>query len=229
MKTFNVELIEKVIGYSFQDKRLLLEAFTHSSFANENADLSYERLEFLGDSVLGFIISNYLYSKYPNEDEGFLTTTKSNIVSGKSLSSAMDEMGLIEYVRTSQGQIEEEIKVSDNVKEDLFEAIIGAIMVDSNNYLECEKFIFKHLRNRLTIDHLSKKIIDHKSKLLEFAAKHKGVIVKFEVIPLASNVNGGFEASVYFNGECYGVCRAISKKKAEQGAAEQTLQKLKIK
>jgi len=110
MKRFDFEAIEKVIGYTFEDKRLLVEALTHSSYANENADLSYERLEFLGDSVLGFIISSFLFEKYPNEDEGFLTKTKAKIVSGKSLSAAMDKMGLIQYVRTAQGSIEDEIK-----------------------------------------------------------------------------------------------------------------------
>ena len=132
MKPFDIGQIEKIIGYTFIDKRNLVEAFTHSSYANENADLSYERLEFLGDSILGFVVANYLFKQYPEEYEGFLTQTKAKIVSGKALSSVMSQMGLIHFVRTAQGSIENEILNSGNVMEDLFEAIIGAIMVDSN-------------------------------------------------------------------------------------------------
>ncbi len=229
MKILNIEEIEKKIGYVFNDKRILVEAFTHSSYANENADLSYERLEFLGDSILGFVISNFLFKQYSNEDEGFLTKTKASIVSGKSLAKAMTEMGLIEHLRTAQGSIEEEVKVSDNIKEDLFEALIGAIFIDSENYLECEKFIFRHLAKFLVTDYLDNKNGDYKSKLLEYAAKRKNSFeIKFEVRPLGVNVNGGFEAYVYVNGERYGRGEGISKKKAEQKAARETLDILKI-
>lgn len=229
MKKFNFEEVEKRIGYVFSDKRLLLEAFTHSSYANENADLSYERLEFLGDSILGFIISNFLFKLYPQEDEGFLTKTKASIVSGKALSRAMDEMDLIGFVRTAQGSIENEVKVSDNIKEDLFESIIGAIFVDSQDYKECEKYIFKHLAKNLNIDYLDNKNKDYKSRLLEYAAKRKNEIeIKFEVIALADNVNSGFEAIVYVNGIKYGRGEALSKKKAEQEAARKTIDMLRI-
>lgn len=229
MKPFNYEYIENVIGYTFSDKRILLEAFTHSSYANENADLSYQRLEFLGDSVLGFIVSEFLFKQYPDEDEGFLTQTKAKIVSGKALSSVMNNMGLIEYVRTAQGSIETEILTSGNVKEDLFESIIGAIMVDSGDYRECEKFIFRHLAKSLNVNYLQCNTTDYKSKLLEYAAKNKNLKLKFVVSPLGDNVNSGFKAVVTINDEVYGQGEGISKKKAEQQAAKITLEKLRIK
>ncbi len=229
MKPFDIEQIEKIIGYTFIDKRNLVEAFTHSSYANENADLSYERLEFLGDSILGFVVANYLFKQYPEEDEGFLTQTKAKIVSGKALSSVMSQMGLIHFVRTAQGSIENEILNSGNVMEDLFEAIIGAIMVDSNDYKECEKFIFRHLGKSLSVNYLEKITLDYKSKLLEYIAKNKGMEIKFVVTPLADNVNSGFKAQIKINDQIYGQGEGLSKKKAEQQASKKTLDMLRIK
>ena len=229
MKPFDIEQIEKIIGYTFIDKRNLVEAFTHSSYANENADLSYERLEFLGDSILGFVVANYLFKQYPEEDEGFLTQTKAKIVSGKALSSVMSQMGLIHFVRTAQGSIENEILNSGNVMEDLFEAIIGAIMVDSNDYKECEKFIFRHLGKSLSVNYLEKITFDYKSKLLEYIAKNKGMEIKFVVTPLADNVNSGFKAQIKINDQIYGLGEGVSKKKAEQQASKKTLDMLRIK
>lgn len=228
MKPFDIEQIEKIIGYTFIDKRNLVEAFTHSSYANENADLSYERLEFLGDSILGFVVANYLFKQYPEEDEGFLTQTKAKIVSGKALSSVMSQMGLIHFVRTAQGSIENEILNSGNVMEDLFEAIIGAIMVDSNDYKECEKFIFRHLGKSLSVNYLEKITLDYKSKLLEYIAKNKGMEIKFVVTPLADNVNSGFKAQIKINDQIYGQGEDVSKKKAEQQASKKTLDMLRI-
>lgn len=229
MKAFNCGEIENIIGYKFNDKRILLEAFTHSSYANENADLSYERLEFLGDSILGFVVASYLFKHYPEGDEGVLTKTKAKIVSGKSLSAVMNAMGLIDYVRTAQGSIETEIIHSANVKEDLFEAIIGAIMVDSDDYKECEKFIFRHLGKKLSLNFLEDEMGDYKSELLEYAAKRTSFNVKFEVNALGPNVNCGFEAIVKINDNYYGKGEGISKKKAEQIAAKKTLDMLKTK
>ncbi len=95
MRYFNVKAIEQAIGYKFRNEMILLEAFTHASYANENKVRSYERLEFLGDSILGYYVARYLYDNYPDADEGFLTKAKSNIVSGRTLAEVIDGLGLI--------------------------------------------------------------------------------------------------------------------------------------
>ena len=228
MIKFDVNIIEDIIGYKFQDQRILMEAFTHSSYANENADSSYERLEFLGDSILGMVVSQYLFNRYPDEDEGFLTKAKANIVSGRTLSKAIDRMGLIEYVRTASGSIEEEIKRSNNVKEDIFEAIIGAIIQDSGKFEVAEGFIYSKLGNEMSADFKKASVTDFKSRLLELCAQKGGIDVTFDVVPLADNVNSGFMATILLNGKKYGSGKALSKKKAEQQAAKQTLEMLKI-
>ena len=228
MIKFDVNKIEDIIGYKFQDQRILMEAFTHSSYANENADSSYERLEFLGDSILGMVVSQYLFNRYPDEDEGFLTKAKANIVSGRTLSKAIDRMGLIKYVRTASGSIEEEIKRSNNVKEDIFEAIIGAIIQDSGKFEVAEGFIYSKLGNEMSADFKKVSVTDFKSRLLELCAQKGGIDVTFDVVPLADNVNSGFMATILLNGKKYGSGKALSKKKAEQQAAKQTLEMLKI-
>ncbi|MBR2349195.1 MAG: ribonuclease III [Clostridia bacterium] len=228
MIKFDANIIEDIIGYKFQDQRILMEAFTHSSYANENADSSYERLEFLGDSILGMVVSQYLFNRYPDEDEGFLTKAKASIVSGRTLSKAIDRMGLIKYVRTASGSIEEEIKRSNNVKEDIFEAIIGAIIQDSGKFEVAEGFIYSKLGNEMSADFKKVSVTDFKSRLLELCAQKGGVDVTFDVVPLADNVNSGFMATILLNGKKYGSGKALSKKKAEQQAAKQTLEMLKI-
>ena len=228
MIKFDVNKIEDIIGYKFQDQRILMEAFTHSSYANENADSSYERLEFLGDSILGMVVSQYLFNRYPDEDEGFLTKAKASIVSGRTLSKAIDRMGLIKYVRTASGSIEEEIKRSNNVKEDIFEAIIGAIIQDSGKFEVAEGFIYSKLGNEMSADFKKVSVTDFKSRLLELCAQKGGIDVTFDVVPLADNVNSGFMATILLNGKKYGSGKALSKKKAEQQAAKQTLEMLKF-
>ena len=137
-------------------------------------------------------------------------------------------MGLIDYVRTASGSIEEEIKRSNNVKEDIFEAIIGAIIQDSGKFEVAEGFIYSKLGNEMNADFKKVSVTDFKSRLLELCAQKGGIDVTFDVVPLADNVNSGFMATILLNGKKYGSGKALSKKKAEQQAAKQTLEMLKI-
>ena len=133
--------MKEIIGYKFKNPELLERAFTHSSYTNEKAKPSYERLEFLGDSAIGFIIARELYERYPDIDEGKLSKAKSIIVSAQCLSAAIDKTGLIEYLRVGNGNIREEAIKSQSVKCDLFESIAAAILWDSGYDLEeCRKF-----------------------------------------------------------------------------------------
>ena len=137
-------------------------------------------------------------------------------------------MGLIKYVRTASGSIEEEIKRSNNVKEDIFEAIIGAIIQDSGKFEVAEGFIYSKLGNEMSADFKKVSVTDFKSRLLELCAQKGGIDVTFDVVPLVDNVNSGFMATILLNGKKYGSGKALSKKKAEQQAAKQTLEMLKI-
>lgn len=224
MDHFDVDAIERIIGYKFKNEMFLLEAFTHSSYANENRVKSYERLEFLGDSILGYYVARYLYTHYPKANEGFLTKAKANIVSGKTLAQAIEKLNIIGYMRTSGGSSEHEVQSSSKTKEDLFESIIGAIACDSGSIEECWQFIYKNLKEYLELDYEHNMLTDYKSALLE-KARHELKTVEFPFVHLE---NGEFEVTAVVGGEAYGTGTGHTKKKAEQQASKFTLIKMGI-
>ena len=132
----NYGFVEKIIGYEFGDKELLLNAFTHASFANEKAgEKNNERLEFLGDSVLGLVVSEYLY-KLGELSEGKMTFKKQSIVSSKPLASVCYNLGI-----ESELLLGENVKITDNLRENLVESLIGAMYLDGG-YEPCKNFIY---------------------------------------------------------------------------------------
>lgn len=212
MKTIDLIVVQKKIGYVFEDWRLLFEAFTHSSYANEYKTASYERLEFLGDSILNFVISKYLFEHYSNENEGVLTKMRSNLVSKRTLSAAIDNLQLIQWLRTSGG--ENDILQSTTKKEDLFEAIVGAIMVDSGSIDACKKFIMQALEQFIDEDYFMRDT-DYKSALNEYCHQ-KGIMSYYNISKSSDNI---FTAELVLDGVAVAQGQGKSKKKAEQHAA----------
>ena len=132
--------VEKIIGYSFNNKELLLRALTHSSFTNEHINQqNYERLEFLGDATLGYVIALYLYETYPNYNEGQLTKMRAGVVDRKTIAEIVNYLNIMSYVRAGSGNTAKDLSSSVKVKCDIFEAIIGAILIDNNNDIEKAK------------------------------------------------------------------------------------------
>lgn len=213
---------QKKIGYDFKVVELLDTALTHASYANEHRTESYERLEFLGDSVLGMVVANHLLNKYPKYDEGKLTKFKASVVEGETLSEAVENLGLIGYVRHGKGKASGEVVQSDNVKEDIFESVVGAIMLDGG-IAEAEKFILRELDFALKRDPER----DFKSRFNEYAAKRgmraEIVVENGEGGPLVA----GFVARAYLDGELVGEGEGKSKKKAGQNAARAALNKIR--
>ena len=132
------DLIQREFNYSFSNKDLLLEAITHKSISK----LNYERLEFLGDAVLQLIITKYLFNKYKNHKEGYLSREKQSIVSKKVISKLSLDMGLLSILRSNNLNIEDELSLKESLAADVIEALIGAIFLDSN-YLQCEGIVLK--------------------------------------------------------------------------------------
>lgn len=218
--------VEKIIGYTFKNPALLDEALTHASYANEHGVKSYERLEFLGDSVLGMTVSVELMKKYPYKDEGFLTKAKAQIVSGPTLASHIDALGIVLFVMHGAGKASAEVIESAKVKEDVFESITGAIMQDGGLEKAVE-FVKRHLKDVLEKDYSVKSNTDFKSGLLETVTKRGGEC-HFESLPTDDNFPPeGYIAKVYIDGEIFGTGRGKSKKKAEQAASAEALKKLK--
>ena len=174
---FNCEGIEQKIGYEFKDKSLLATAFTHSSFAYTHHIESNERLEFLGDSLLNFVTTDFLYNNY-DYAEGYLSKIKAYLVSSDSLSASIDEMSVISSLKSENFNPHN----SKNVMCDLFEAIVGAIYLDSN-FENAKKFIFDKLNlTKERVNSILHEIVDYKTKLQEFVQQSGTNTIEYVLI-----------------------------------------------
>lgn len=208
MRSNWIEEAEQIIGYTFNSKSLLVRAFTHSSYANEHINFpDYEKLEFLGDAVLGFVMSVYLYNYFPNMNEGDLTKKRAGIVGEATLSKIVERLGLNRFILVGAGNRNDNICNSTSVRCDLFESIIGAILLDNEmDITAAKKFIIDKLGACVDID-----IIDYKSKLLEELAQNNQ---KYEF--LIEEFEKGFKAVLYIDN--LEICQGLgnTKKAAEK-------------
>lgn len=211
--------IAKIIGYRPRNIELFNTSFTHRSVnrTNEKGEIvSYERLEFLGDAILGSVIAAYLYKNAPKGDEGYLTQMRSKIVSRSHLNNVGKKLNLLHYIRTKASPTQ----FGENVYGNLLEALIGAIYVDSG-FSSCEKFIYKNILVDFdNLEQLENKVTSYKSLYIEYCQKHKKTF-KFE----AYDDDGKdhlkhFSVKLLLDGKIIARARATSKKKAEEKAAQ---------
>lgn len=214
------EKIYKITGFKPKDITIYQRAFTHSSVnkTDDNGNIiSYERLEFLGDAMLGSVIAAYLFNQVPNQNEGYLTKMRAKIVSRENLNQLGKELGLAELVasRISQKYF------GENIYGNLFEALVGAIYLD-RGYTACEKFINRKLITPyVNIERLEGKIISYKSLLIEWCQKHKKHFeLKVEEEQDNVDVQKYFSARLYIDEKQVAKARATSKKKAEEIASK---------
>lgn len=194
-------------------------AFTHRSTnkVDENGmQVNYERLEFLGDAVLGSVIASHLYHASPKGDEGYLTKMRSKIVSRENLNSISKELHLIELL---ESKIQKN-QFGENIHGNILESLIGAIYLDKG-FNSCEDFIYKNILNKLEdIQKLEGKITSYKSLFIEYCQKEKKSF-KFESYEDEGCENTKyFGVRLYFNEKVIAKGRATSKKKAEEKAAQ---------
>lgn len=205
--------ITKITGCSVQDITLYREAFSLKTSSKNKQSKNYERLEFLGDSVLGTIISCHLFATYPEANEGYLTQMKSKIVNRKNLNKLGNELSLTKFL-----QNETKTALSENLAGNLFEALVGAIYLDQD-YDTCRKIILERLLTPTAINQLENKIISYKSLLLEWSQKKK-VAIKYETLEeIQPSKNIVFRTHVWLNDEKISNAAEISKKKSEEKAA----------
>lgn len=215
-------LCEK-IGYSFNDKALLLRAVTHRSFSSKS---NYERMEFFGDSILNFIISEALCKQFPSASEGQLSRLRSSLVKGKTLAKIAREIDLSEHLVMSPPEMKRGGFKRDSVLADSFEAIIGAIYKDSG-MPECHTFVMRWYASRLeelSLDDLGK---DAKTQLQEFVQKSKMALPEYHVTSTEGQAHNQI-----FNVRCdvkdkewSTEGRGESRRKAEQMAAKAMIEK----
>lgn len=179
-----IEEFEKSIGYSFNDKALIDVAFTHSSFTNEARvkTKSNERLEFLGDTILDMVVSEYLFKSYKEKPEGWLTRTRSRIVCTDSFAKASEKFDLTKYLRFGMGEKKQGGKLKKHVKADTFEAMCAAIYLDSS-YDRLFEFLRDNYREEvLEIINDDSMFLDYKTRLQEYYNTHSKKNLSYELI-----------------------------------------------
>ncbi|MEK7127269.1 MAG: ribonuclease III [Patescibacteria group bacterium] len=210
------------LGIQFNDPSLLKTALTHRSYLNENKNIkqSNERLEFLGDSVLSILTSEYLYKKFPDYPEGKLTNTRSVLVRGKTLALVARELNLGEFLLMSKGEKDSGGAQNDALLADATEAVIGAIFLDQGLDIVRE-FLQKYLYSK------SFEAIDYKSIVQETAQSKFKVSPKYKVLEaVGPDHDKKFVIGIYFGAELMGKGEGKNKQEAEQGAAKVALEKI---
>jgi len=224
-----MDRLEKNLGYTFKNKELLLTALTHSSYANErNGDKlsSYERLEFLGDSILGLITAKFLYIHEPQLPEGKMTSFRAELVCESSLHKVALELDLGRYMRLGKGEEKSGGRTRPSILADMVEAIIAAICLDSSIEM-AERFALAKVLKDADLD-AGHRSSDYKTALQEFVQRKSNQRIEYKMLSEEGpDHNKTFGFGVFINGELAGKGLGHTKKEAEQNAACEALEELR--
>lgn len=219
--------LEKNLGYAFHNQKLLENALTHSSYANEkwkNGLASNERLEFLGDSILGFVVAEYLYRKYPEHPEGDLTRMRADLVCETSLAQAAAGLNLGEYLLLGHGEEQGGGRSRNSITADAMESVIAASYLDGG--FQAAKGIIDRLILTDETDGKPRNI-DFKTALQELVQRKKNQVLIYTLLDeTGPDHDKTFCVEVALNGTVVGTGKGSSKKRAEQAAAEMAVDQL---
>lgn len=220
-----METLEEKLGYKFKNINLLKNALTHSSYANEvrKGLSSNERLEFLGDSVLSVIVSDYIYNQFPDMPEGELTKLRASLVCEKSLCAFSRELDIGEFLLLGRGEDKNGGRERDSILADAFEAVLAAIYLDGGMDVarrHVMNFVLRELKH--TDDEVFK---DYKTTLQEIIQRNPEESVNYILTgEKGPDHDKLFTVEVHLNSNVIGTGTGKSKKQAEQMAAKQALQ-----
>ena len=222
-----MKTLETKLGYQFQNPKLLDHALTHSSYANEHhlgSISSNERLEFLGDSVLGMIVADHLYRTFPDLPEGDLTRIRANLVCEGSLVLVAKEWDLGRYLKLGKGENACGGRSRPSILADAVEAVLAAVFLDGG--LEHDRDIIQRfLLDRM--EQVNRASRDHKTYLQELVQRKSGQVLSYELIGESGpDHNKTFQMQVLLNGKPIGQGTGHSKKEAEQAAANAAIERL---
>ena len=218
--------LEEKLGYTFQDKSLLENALTHSSCANESKGRlhSNERLEFLGDSILGMVVAEHLYRNHPDLPEGELTRTRAALVCEESLVEVAHDLGLGDYLKLGKGEEAGGGRTRPSIRADAVEAFLAAVYLDGG-IGSARKIIQKYILSR-EIEGLNSQR-DYKTALQELIQRESGQSLKYRLTGSEGpDHDKRFFVEVDLNGQPVGAGKGRSKKEAEQMAAKAAIAKL---
>ena len=213
--------LAKRLGYQFKEPKLLMQALTHRSAKG----LHNERLEFLGDSILGFIIAEQLYQQFPKESEGELTRMRSSLVRGVTLAEMARDFKLGEHLILGPGEKKSGGHRRDSILEDAIEAIIGAVYLDAD-IETCKQLVLKWFTPRLNAIKPGIAQKDPKTRLQEYLQARKIALPQYEVIDIkgqSHNQEFTVKCTTEINQQAI-ITKGTSRRKAEQAAAQQVLE-----
>lgn len=224
----NFKILEKKLGIAFGNINLLIEALTHRSYLNEHREYAgshNERLEFLGDAVLELAITDFLFKKFPTKPEGELTAYRAALVNTVSLAESAQTLGINDFLMLSKGEARDTGRARDVILADAFEAIIGAIYLDSG-YENAEKFIAENLRGKIDNVIAKRSYQDAKSKFQEIVQEKRGITPNYETLSeIGPDHDKRFTVGVFIGMEEIARGEGASKQEAEQSAAQDALNK----
>jgi ribonuclease-3 len=221
--------LEEKIGYRYNDINLLLTALTHSSYANEckpkGETVEYnERLEFLGDSVLSIIVSDYLFRQYPDTPEGDLTRIRASAVCEKTLGKLAVDVGLGKYILLGHGEEMSRGRERVSILADAFEALLASIYLDSGSREAVEKFLMPLVIPEIKQFMENGKNKDHKTLLQQIVQQERGEILEYVLVGESGPDHAKiFEVEARLNSNVIGHGSGKSKREAEQMAAKEAL------
>ena len=222
-----MKTLETKLGYQFQNPKLLDHALTHSSYANEHhlgSISSNERLEFLGDSVLGMIVADHLYRTFPDLPEGDLTRIRANLVCEGSLVLVAKEWDLGRYLKLGKGENACGGRSRPSILADAVEAVLAAVFLDGG-LAHDRDIIQRFLLDRM--EQVTRASRDHKTYLQELVQRKSGQVLSYELIGESGpDHNKTFQMQVLLNGQPIGQGTGHSKKEAEQAAANAAIERL---
>jgi len=225
----DIEGLEKRLGYSMKNNELISEALTHKSFHHENpekAPLYNERLEFLGDSVLGLVVVEYLYKSYKNYSESTMAKIKSYLVKESVLSDIASEISLGAYLKLGKGEEETGGREKRSLLADALEAVFGAVYIDGG-YKNARDVILRLMMDKIDRAVSSEQFFDFKTDLQEESQTKFGILPQYKIVKQEGEEHKKmFTVDVFIGGSKFGSGTGRSKKEAETIAAKEALAKI---
>ena len=219
--------LEAAIGYKFKNISLLQNALAHSSYANErwhNSLMSNERLEFLGDSILGMCVAEYLYNTFPDRPEGELTRMRADMVCEQTLANVAGRIGLGNHLLLCRGEEQGGGRTRNSILADAVESVIAASFLDGG-MSAAKQFIQKFILVEVPVKKLHN--VDYKTSLQELVQQKKNQVLTYTLVGESGpDHDKHFEVEVCLNGKVVGLGSGSSKKRAEQDAARVAIEAL---